>query len=215
MVSNHLNIPNVIYWIIVVIGIVSFSLTENRTANHKISSKVMLVIACLISGGTGIYRTLLQADENIPLVYGLFVAEFLLLILALIIDLRQVGIFAIPYILGRYILGCLLMCAPLSLIAASKALGEFFASVVVIVLICLIFAGSRPPVSGDLATISINGENCMVLSQYLSFGGEVIEYRDSDGTRKTLSQEGPGSSLYRSEDGENFRSNGNGFFTEY
>ncbi len=212
MVSANLNLPNAVYWVIIIIGGVLFCLTDNKQiskSHHSVSGKVMVALSCIVSGGNGIYRAIIQ-QESASLVNILFIIELVLLVIALALDIHTAGLVAIPYILSRYIIGCLIMCTPISIIATSKALGGLVGGVVVIIIFYIVCSGGTG--TDDLTTIVLNGESCMVLRQYNSMGGNVIEYRAPDGTTKSLSQAGPGSSWYKTEDGESIRMQANGYF---
>lgn len=216
MVSANLNLPNAVYWLIVIIGGILFCLTDNKQVSqsyHSAFGKVMVALSCIASGTNGIYRTIAQ-QENVSLVNILLLVEVVLLVIALAFDIHIAGLVAIPYILSRYIIGCLIMCTPISLIITSKALGGLVGGVVVIIIFYIICSGgsSTNPGLDDMTTIVLNGESYMVLRQYNLAGGNVIEYRDSDGTIKSLSQAGPGSSWYKTEDGESVRIQADGYF---
>lgn len=216
MVSANLNLPVAIYWIIVIIGGVLFCLTDSKQLSkphHNIFGKVMVTLSCIVSGANGIYRTVVQ-QESTPLVIIMFIIETILLLTAIVVDTYKTGPIAIPYILSRYIIGCLIMCTPISLIVTSKALGGFVGGAIVIIIFYIICSGDggTGPDQDDLITIRINGESYMVLRQYNSMGGKVIEYRDSDGTTRSLSQEGPGSIWYKTEDGESIKCEAGSYF---
>ena len=213
MVSANLNVPSAIYWVIAIIGGVLFCLTDNKSfkSQHSTLGKIIVMLSCIVSGGNGIYRTVIQ-KESIYITNTLFVVELVLLIIALLLDIRTAGLVAVPYILSRYIIGCLIMCTPISLIVTSKALGGLVGGVAVIIIFYIVCSGGIGTELDDLTTIVLNGESYMVLRQYNSMGGNVIEYRASDGTTKSLSQAGPGSSWYKTEDGRSIRMQANGYF---
>lgn len=222
MIATNLNLPNVVYWVIVIIGVVLFCITEKKKKYIKkkyikyiILGDVLLVLSCIVSGGNGIYRAIVQ-QENITLIHILLISEFVFFVIALIIDIYATGIIAIPYMLGRYILGCLIMCAPISIINTSKALGGLVAVVAIIIILypSLKRIGDGIDISQDTVSIVLNGESCMILKRFYHFGGEEIEYRDSNGNIKTLSQTSPGSSLYKTESGETVRLQANGYFKD-
>lgn len=202
MITKLLSIPPILCYVIIAVGAICMFYADMHKDKYKVSGKFIVygaVLADIIAGSISV----LFDNAYFPVI--LFaVIEVVMLIAALIIEIRSANFQGAVYVIGRYIIGNTLGCLVVCLLASIEVLG-FVAFLAFIILV-----GSSDSSSNyydeenEFHTSYIyidNSSYCINDVRKERFSGiNTVELNDN-GRSFTLEQDYEGSSTYHSSDG--------------